>query len=190
MLSEPHLSRENIELHHGKHHNAYVVKLNELRPDASDADPGTDCPQFRRRDLQSGRAGLEPHLLLEEHEAQGRRQAQSAPVAAAIDRDFGSYEDFARQFTAAALGQFGSGWAWLVVEGGRLKVTSTGNADLPQKHGQIPLLTIDVWEHAYYPSFRNLRPLYVEAFLANLVNWDFASENLARAALDVPEKFA
>ena len=113
-----------------------------------------------------------------------------APVAAAIDRDFGSYEDFARQFTAAALGQFGSGWAWLVVEGGRLKVTSTGNADLPQKHGQIPLLTIDVWEHAYYPSFRNLRPLYVEAFLANLVNWDFASENLARAALDVPEKFA
>jgi Fe-Mn family superoxide dismutase len=100
-------------------------------------------------------------------------------LAAAIDRDFGSYDNFRKAFTEAATTQFGSGWAWLVQGAdGKLAVTKTGNADLPMKHGQKALLTIDVWEHAYYIDFRNLRPKYIETFLDSLVNWDFAAANL------------
>ena len=98
-------------------------------------------------------------------------------LKAAIDRDFGSFAKFKEEFTAAATTQFGSGWAWLVLENGKLKVTKTGNADLPMKHGQKAILTCDVWEHAYYIDYRNLRPKYVETFLNHLVNWDFAAEN-------------
>jgi Fe-Mn family superoxide dismutase len=102
-------------------------------------------------------------------------------LLAAINRDFGSFDKFKEEFTAAATTQFGSGWAWLVVEGGKLKVTKTSNADLPMKHGQKALLTLDVWEHAYYIDFRNLRPKYIETFFSSLVNWDFAAENLKKA---------
>lgn len=177
---EPHLTRENLELHHGKHHNAYVVKLNELMPDATDATLekivlGSEGAVFNQA------AQIWNHTFYWKSMKPGGGGKPGGAIAAAIDRDFGSYENFARQFTAAAVGQFGSGWAWLVIEGGKLKVTATGNADLPQKHGQVPLLTIDVWEHAYYPSFKNLRPKYVEVFLASLVNWDFANANLAKA---------
>jgi Fe-Mn family superoxide dismutase len=105
----------------------------------------------------------------------------SGALAAAITKDFGSLAKFKEEFTAAASTQFGSGWAWLVVDGGKLKVTKTSNADLPLKYKQTPLLTIDVWEHAYYPSFKNLRPKYIETFLASLANWDFAAENLSKA---------
>ena len=101
-------------------------------------------------------------------------------IAAKIDADFGSYEKFVELFTAAATTQFGSGWAWLVVGAdGKLAITKTGNADTPIVHGQKPLLTIDVWEHAYYIDFRNLRPKYIATFLESLVNWDFANANLA-----------
>ena len=101
-------------------------------------------------------------------------------LLAAIVRDFGSFEKFKEEFIAAATTQFASGWAWLVVDkDGKLKVTKTGNADLPMKHGQKALLTIDVWEHAYYIDFRNLRPKYIETYLTELVNWDFAAENFA-----------
>ena len=98
----------------------------------------------------------------------------------AINRDFGSVAKFKEEFTAAALGQFGSGWAWLVVDGGKLKVTKTANADLPLKYGQKALLTIDVWEHAYYPTYKNLRAKFVETFLASLANWEFAAANFAK----------
>ena len=104
--------------------------------------------------------------------------APTGDLAAAIDRDFGSLDKFKELFTAAAIGQFGSGWAWLVSEGDKLKITTTGNADLPLKHGQKALLTCDVWEHAYYIDFRNARPKYLETFLNSLVNWDFALANL------------
>jgi Fe-Mn family superoxide dismutase len=99
----------------------------------------------------------------------------------AIERDFGSFDKFKEEFTAAATTQFGSGWAWLVLDKGKLAITKTGNADLPMKHGQKALLTIDVWEHAYYIDFRNLRPKYIETFLNHLVNWDFVAENLKKA---------
>ena len=94
------------------------------------------------------------------------------------NRDFGSVDKLLQDFQEAAVSQFGSGWAWLVEEGGKLKVIKTGDADLPMRHGQKALLTCDVWEHAYYIDYRNERPKYVEAFLHHLVNWDFASKNL------------
>ena len=100
-------------------------------------------------------------------------------MAAAIDQAFGSYDAFKTEFSQAAVTQFGSGWAWLVDDGGTLKVTKTSNADLPLKHGQTALLTVDVWEHAYYIDYRNLRPKYVETLLAGLVDWDFVAANLA-----------
>jgi superoxide dismutase, Fe-Mn family len=95
-----------------------------------------------------------------------------------VNRDFGSPDTLLQQLSEAAIGQFGSGWAWLIEEGGKLKVTKTSNADLPMKHRQKALLTCDVWEHAYYIDYRNARPKYVEAFLQRLVNWDFAAHNL------------
>ena len=102
-------------------------------------------------------------------------------LAAAIQRDFGGFDKFAEAFSNAAATQFGSGWAWLVLDNGKLAVTKTGNADLPMKHGQKALLTLDVWEHAYYIDHRNARPKYIETFLKSLVNWDFALENLKKA---------
>jgi Fe-Mn family superoxide dismutase len=107
--------------------------------------------------------------------------APTGALAAAIDRDFGSFDAFKTQFSQAGATLFGSGWAWLVLEAGVLKITQTSNADLPQKHGQTPLLTMDVWEHAYYIDFRNLRPKYIETFLGSLANWEFAAANLAKA---------
>ena len=106
--------------------------------------------------------------------------APRGELAAAIDQAFGSLDAFKEAFKNAALTRFGSGWAWLVVENGKLAVTKTGNADLPMKHGQKALLTIDVWEHAYYIDFRNLRPKYIETFLTSLANWDFAQENFKK----------
>jgi Fe-Mn family superoxide dismutase len=98
------------------------------------------------------------------------------------DLDFGSFAKFKEEFANAAVSQFGSGWAWLVLEGGKLKVVKTPNADLPLKHGQTALLTVDVWEHAYYIDYRNLRAKYVDTFLGHLVNWEFAAANYAQAA--------
>ena len=102
-------------------------------------------------------------------------------LAAAIDRDFGGFDKFKEQFVQTAVKQFGSGWAWLVAEGGKLKITSTSNADLPMKHKQTALFTVDVWEHAYYIDYRNARPKFVEAVIDGLANWDFVSENLKKA---------
>ena len=105
----------------------------------------------------------------------------SGALAQAIDRDFGSFDAFKEEFSAAAAKLFGSGWAWLVLAGDKLKIVQTSNADLPMKHMQTALLTIDVWEHAYYIDYRNARPKYIEAVFDNLLNWDFAEQNLARA---------
>jgi Fe-Mn family superoxide dismutase len=102
-------------------------------------------------------------------------------LAAKIGQTFGSYEKFAEQFKAAAVGRFGSGWGWLLLDGGALKITSTANADTPMTSKQTPLLTVDVWEHAYYLDYQNRRPDFVQAFLDHLVNWDFAAANLAKA---------
>ena len=177
----PHLTAETLEFHHGKHHNAYVVNLNKLlegKPEASKSLEeiilSSDGGVFNNA------AQIWNHTFYWRSMKPQGGGAPTGDLAAAIDRDFGSLDKLKEELTTAAVTQFGSGWAWLVEEGGKLKVTKTGNADLPMKHGQKALLTIDVWEHAYYIDFRNLRPKYVETFLNHLVNWDFALENLKK----------
>jgi Fe-Mn family superoxide dismutase len=181
---EPHLTKENLELHHGKHHNAYVVNLNKLIEEGKADARGSleeiilaapEGPVFNNA------AQVWNHTFYWNGMKPGGGGLPQGPLAQAIARDFGSFDKFKEGFTAAAVSQFGSGWAWLVVKDGKLAVTKTSNADLPMKHGQKALLTCDVWEHAYYPSFKNLRPKYVEVFLAHLVNWDFVAKNLSEA---------
>ncbi|NLE74033.1 MAG: superoxide dismutase [Actinobacteria bacterium] len=179
---QPYLSAETLEFHHGKHHNAYVTNLNGLIE-------GTDFAAKTLEEiiLQSeggifnNAAQTWNHTFYWDCMKPGGGGEPTGALAEAIVRDFGSYDAFKTEFAQAGATQFGSGWAWLVLEDGKLKVTKTGNADLPQKHGQIPLLTVDVWEHAYYIDYRNARPQYLEVFLASLVNWDFVAENYAKA---------
>jgi superoxide dismutase, Fe-Mn family len=178
---EPHLTKENLELHHGKHHNAYVVNLNKLidgKPEAGKSLEeiilSSEGPMFNNA------AQIWNHTFYWNSMSPKGGGEPTGDLAAAIIRDFGAFAKFKEEFTAAAIGQFGSGWAWLVSESGKLKVTKTGNADLPLKYKQTALLTIDVWEHAYYPTFKNLRPKYIDVFLASLANWEFAAANFAK----------
>jgi Fe-Mn family superoxide dismutase len=176
----PHISAETLEFHHGKHHAAYVTNLNKLlegKPEANQSLEqvilASEGPVFNNA------AQVWNHTFYWNCMKPNGGGRPSGDVADAITRDFGSFEKFREEFANAATTQFGSGWAWLVLEGGKLKVTKTGNADLPMKHGQTALLTIDVWEHAYYVDYRNARPKYIETFIDKLVNWDFVAKNLA-----------
>ena len=177
----PHISAETLEYHHGKHHKAYVDKLNELLAGKPEADKkleevimSSEGPVFNNA------AQIWNHTFYWSSMKPKGGGEPTGDLAAAITRDFGGFDKFKTEFTQAGVTQFGSGWAWLVLEGGKLKVTKTGNADLPMKHGQKALLTMDVWEHAYYIDYRNARPKYIETFLTSLANWDFASENLKK----------
>jgi superoxide dismutase, Fe-Mn family len=178
----PHLSQETLEYHHDKHHNTYVTNLNGLIEGTDNAGKSleevilvADGPLFNNA------AQVWNHTFYWNCMKPGGGAAPSGELAKAIDAAFGSFDDFKKEFTAAAVGQFGSGWAWLVLENGALKIAKTSNADLPLKHGQTALLTVDVWEHAYYIDYRNLRAKYVETFLNNLVNWEFVTENFLSA---------
>jgi superoxide dismutase, Fe-Mn family len=178
----PYISAETLDYHYGKHHQAYVTNLNKLiegKPverksleeiitSSSEGGVFNNAAQMWNHTFYW--SCMKPH---------GGGQPKG-DLLAAITRDFGSFDKFKKEFTSAAATQFGSGWAWLVLQNGKLSVTKTGNADLPMKHGQKALLTIDVWEHAYYIDFRNARPKYIETFLSSLANWDFASENLKK----------
>jgi Fe-Mn family superoxide dismutase len=177
----PHMSEETLEFHHGKHHKAYVDNLNKLiegKPEASksleEIIKSSEGPLFNNS------AQVWNHTFFWSCLKPNGGGQPTGDLAAAINRDFGSYEKLAEAFTTAATTQFGSGWAWLVLENGKLAVTKTGNADLPMKHNQKALLTLDVWEHAYYVDYRNARPKFIETFLKSLVNWDFALENLKK----------
>ena len=178
----PHISAETLEYHHGKHHQAYVTKLNELiagKPDASKSLEeiilSSEGPVFNNA------AQVWNHTFYWSSMKPNGGGAPTGALADAIKRDFGSVEEFAKKFSDAGANQFGSGWAWLVLnKDKKLEVTKTPNADLPLKHGHKALLTMDVWEHAYYIDYRNARPKYIETFLKSLVNWDFALENLKK----------
>ncbi len=179
----PHLTAETLEFHHGKHHNAYVVNLNKLI-DEKKADGSKsleDLIKTSEGPVFNNAAQIWNHTFFWNSMKPKGGGEPTGDIAARITSDFGSFAKFKEEFTAAATTQFGSGWAWLVSEGGKLKVTKTANADLPMKHNQTALLTIDVWEHAYYIDYRNLRPKWIEVFLGNLANWDFANQNLAKA---------
>ena len=180
---EPHVSSRTLEYHHGKHHNAYVSKLNA-------AIEGSDYANMTLEDIvakaeQAGDSGVfnnaaqawNHDFLWKSMSPDGGGEPQGA-LKEAINTSFGSLDGFKKEFKEAAMGQFGSGWAWLVNDSGTLKVTKTPNAETPLTGSATPLLTLDVWEHAYYLDFQNQRDSYVDAFLENLINWDFAASNL------------
>jgi superoxide dismutase, Fe-Mn family len=176
----PQLSAETIEFHYGKHHQTYLDNLNKLiqgKPEETKSleEIILSAPEGP---LFNNAAQFWNHTF---YWSSMKPQGGGKPTGRLLElvnRDFGSPDTLLQQLSEAAIGQFGSGWAWLVEEGGKLKVTKTSNADLPMKHRQKALLTCDVWEHAYYIDYRNARPKYVEAFLQRLVNWDFAAKNL------------
>jgi Fe-Mn family superoxide dismutase len=177
----PHISSETLDYHYGKHHQAYVTNLNKLvegKPEASKSLE--EIIKTSEAGVFNNAAQIWNHTFYWSSMKPGGGGQPTGDLLAAIIRDFGSFDKFKEEFTTAATTQFGSGWAWLVLNAGKLSVTKTGNADLPLKHGQTALLTIDVWEHAYYIDFRNARPKYIETYLAHLANWDFALANLKK----------
>jgi superoxide dismutase, Fe-Mn family len=182
---EPVISARTMGLHYGKHHKGYVDNLNRLIA-------GTELSGASLEQIVKKTAGVTERLGIFNNAAQvwnhtfywkslkpGGGGQPVGELAKKIDTAFGSFENFKKEMAAAAVGQFGSGWAWLVVEAGGLKVVKTGNADTPLTRGQVPLLTIDVWEHAYYLDYQNRRADYVNAVIDRLLNWDFAVENLS-----------
>ena len=178
-LASKGVSQETLEYHHDKHHAAYVTNLNkavEGTPEESksleDIILSAEGPKFNNA------AQTWNHTVVWSCMSPSGGGAPSGEVADRITADFGSYDDFKSQFADAAATQFGSGWAWLVEDGGKLAVTKTANADLPMKHGQKALVTLDVWEHAYYIDYRNARPNHISNFLDNLINWEFVAQNL------------
>jgi Fe-Mn family superoxide dismutase len=178
----PHISAETLEFHHGKHHNTYVTKLNELIGDDSKTNDDLEAVILSAEPgkLFNNAAQHWNHTFYWQSMAPSGGGLPTGELAEAIDRDIGSFEDFRKQLSEEAVNHFASGWAWLVHDGSKLLVTSTHDADLPLKHGQKALFTVDVWEHAYYIDYRNKRPDYLGAFFDGLVNWEFAAQNLSQ----------
>ncbi len=181
---DPVITANTLSFHYGKHHKAYIDNLNKLVA-------GTPLAEQSLEKIVTSTAGVADKVGIFNNAAQHwnhsfywkslRPNGGGEPPAALklkIDAAFGSVEALKKELLAAATGQFGSGWAWLVEDGGKLAVTKTANADLPLTKGQKALLTIDVWEHAYYLDFQNRRPDHVTAVLDKLINWGFAAENL------------
>jgi len=181
----PHMSAETLDFHHGKHHNAYVTKGNELLDEAGlSADNLEDLVKEAKKKggpLFNNVGQHYNHSFFWNCLSPNGGGAPTGAIASKIDEAFGSYDDFKKEFVAAGVGQFGSGWVWLAADGGTLKIVKTANADTPLTDGMTPLLVADVWEHAYYLDFQNRRPDFLGSYLDNLVNWDFANENLAKA---------
>ncbi|MEZ5992557.1 MAG: Fe-Mn family superoxide dismutase [Planctomycetota bacterium] len=177
---EPHITAETLDYHYGKHHNAYVTNLNAMTEGKPEADKSLeDLIKTAEGGLFNNAAQVWNHTFYWNCMKPNGGGEPTGALADAINSAFGSFDKFKEEFTNAAKTQFGSGWAWLVKGAdGKLKITKTGNADCPIRTGEIPLLTIDVWEHAYYIDFRNARPKYIETFLNSLVNWDFVAKNL------------
>ena len=178
-LESKGLSKETIEYHYGKHHQAYVTNLNGMIEGTDKADmPLEQIIMDADGGMFNNAAQVWNHTFYWNCLSPSGGGTPSGELGDAINSAFGSFDTFADEFATAAKTQFGSGWAWLVDDGG-LKVEKSANADLPLKHGAKALLTIDVWEHAYYIDYRNARPDYISNFMANLVNWDFVAQNLA-----------
>jgi Fe-Mn family superoxide dismutase len=186
---EPYgMKAETFEYHYGKHHKAYVDNLNKLIEGKPEYAGKSLEDVIRMTAGDAAKAGIFNnaaqvwnHTFFWNSLKPGGGGAPTGDLAAKINAAFGSYDAFKEAFSTAAATQFGSGWAWLVEEAGTLKVTKTPNAENPLAQGQKPLLTLDVWEHAYYIDFRNARPAYIANFLDQLVNWDFVAANLAGA---------
>ena len=182
---EPYISRRTLAAHHGHHHAAYVAKTRALTQhtpleSASLADIVLSSAEKQDKRLFNASAQAWNHEFYWRSMRPGGGGEARGAIAALIERSFGGHRAFSQQFVTAASDQVGSGWAWLVLEDDRVRVIATSNAQTPLTTAQVPLLTIDVWEHAYYLDFQHRRLDYIVAFLAHLIDWDFANENLAR----------
>lgn len=178
---EPHVSAKTLEFHHGKHHKSYVDKLNSAIEGTAYEDQTletiiADARNAEDTGIFNNAAQAWNHAFLWHSMSPGGGGEPTGALAEAIHSRFGDLGGFRAAFKAAALGQFGSGWAWLVRRSDGLDVVSTGNADTPLTEGVAPLLTLDVWEHAYYLDFQNRRDAYVDAYLSELINWEFAAQ--------------
>lgn len=181
---EPYITANTLSFHHGKHHQTYVTNLNNLIQGGELADKTLEeiilavANEPQKIGIFNNAAQVWNHTFYWNSMKKGGGGAPTGAIASKINEDFGSYEAFVDAFKNAGLTQFGSGWAWLVLDGGKLKITKTANADTPMAHDQKAILTVDVWEHAYYLDYQNRRADYLDLFLKHLVNWDFANANL------------
>jgi superoxide dismutase, Fe-Mn family len=177
---EPSVDKMTMEIHHGKHHNAYVTNLNKALESAPElagksleellANNCAIVPEAIRTAVRNNAGGHINHSMFWQIMGPKAGGSPSANVAAAINSTFGSFDTFKEKLTAAAVGRFGSGWAWLVTHGGKLEIYSTANQDSPVMEGKFPVMGVDVWEHAYYLKYQNRRPDYLGAWW-NVVNW-------------------
>jgi len=177
---EPHIDKETMNIHHTKHHNTYVTNLNKALEGHADLQGKSleelisnldAVPESIRTAVRNNGGGHANHSLFWKILSPNGGGTPSGDLLEAINKKFGSFDAFKEEFTKAATGRFGSGWAWLVVNNGELEVTSTPNQDSPLMEGKTPILGLDVWEHAYYLKYQNRRPEYISAFW-NVVNWD------------------
>ena len=183
---EPHLSRRTLAAHHGQHHAAYVDKTRSLIEGTALESASLEAIVFSSaeqadRTLFNTAAQAWNHAFYWRSMRPGGGGEAHGPIAQLIEDGFSSHTAFCQEFTATAGDQFGSGWAWLVLEDDRLRITATSNAETPLVRMQVPLLVIDVWEHAYYLDYQHKRPDYIAAFLTHLVDWEFANHNLRLA---------
>ncbi|MCP4923624.1 MAG: superoxide dismutase [bacterium] len=184
---QPHISEETLGFHHEKHHQTYVTNLNKLVEGSEFSGNSLEeiivktSQKNKHAGIFNNAAQVWNHTFYWHSLSPNGGGEPTGSFADKLHQDFGSFSAFKEAFTQAALTQFGSGWAWLVLDKGTLKVVKTGNAETPLTNGQTPLLTCDVWEHAYYIDYRNRRPDYVGTFLNHLANWDFAVENFSKA---------
>ena len=176
---EPNIDARTMEIHHDKHHNTYVTNLNNALKDHPDLAAMSiedlmrnldKVPESARTAVRNNGGGHANHTLFWDIMGPNGGGAPSGELADAINSAFGSFDEFKAQLKAAGVGRFGSGWAWLVSDGGKLSVTSTPNQDTPLMEGKTPILGVDVWEHAYYLKYQNLRPNYIDAWF-NAVDW-------------------
>ncbi len=186
---EPHIDAKTMEIHHTKHHQAYIDKANgalEKHPDLAKMEIDdlmrnlSKVPEDIRTVIRNNGGGHSNHSFFWTIMKPGGGGKPSGEIASAIDQKFGSFDKFVEEFNNAAATRFGSGWAWLTVDGGQLKVESTPNQDTPLSEGRTPILGLDVWEHAYYLKYQNKRPDYAKAFW-NVVNWDEVAKRYAAA---------
>lgn len=181
---EPFISARTLEFHHGKHHQAYVQNANKLIA-GMEFEKMDEVSIIKKTVGDSSKVGIFNNVAQAWNHAfywkcmkpQGGGKPTGA-IAQRIEKDFGSYEKFVEELKTAGATQFGSGWAWLILEGEKLKVIKTANSDTPIAHGLKPLLTVDVWEHAYYLDYQNRRPDYLSTFVEKLINWDFVNSQL------------
>jgi len=176
----PAISAETLRFHHGKHHKKYIDTMNQLlEKEPVSGKTLEDIVRASSGKLFNNAAQAWNHDFYWKS-LSPKSAAPSGALKQRLERDFGSYEKFVEKFAAAADGQFGSGWAWLIDKDGRLEVVATANADTPMAHGARCLLALDIWEHAYYVDYRNQREKYVQAVIEKRLNWEFAGENLNR----------